>query len=826
MTAGEGSAEEGDATRPPKRIYLANDDHTDYLWSGDEAQYDEAFGTMIDYYLDLADQTDHLPADHQSRFNCDSTIWLDAYRRTRPAAQLERLLGRIRSGHISFAMNYLVSTYGATPLEAVIRTLSPSAEWQREHAISSRLVLAMENQTLPLGIATIFSGAGARWSWRGICNCATQVGNAFARRPELFWWTGVDDRRILMKWYAQYPGHAVGAHHPSMGLGGYAEARFPAETIEHICTSAQFLLRHPERVLGAFGYGWDDLATTTSVFVETAISHSTESRRIIVSNERDFFEDVESSVPDLPSVGMAHGNDWDLAASTIARATTAVRNAVERLRSAEFLAALAHPSVWDALRAERRRFHRDLGMFWEHNMVGGGPAVSNEARADWQFALAARISAFVGELVERSVRDLAGAADDRVELVVANPLGHRRTDLVTARLDPSIDVLAVLDLDSGLAVPHHVAEVAGERHVSFLAVDVPGWGRRRYRIVGDPAPGRGDDPPLRTRIVVDPVDGSLSALGADSLLLENLAVNRLFGAHDAVLDVTVEDRVTERVTTVTRRGSTTVYRQIRGLTRVDIENIIHSPNPSDVLGWEFDFRFTGSECWHEEIGAVLRAAHVDEGGHYARANHRVDFLSAQHFVALQTRDASVVVSNQDCSFFALGESTREALDSGSSRVRFVSSGPLDTGHQLRPRTSVPLSQRFSISVTPAAEFDAARAMTHALEHQNPLIPIIRPPDRPWNVFAGTELSIPDDVVAWAAKPHDDGHAEGAVVRLWNLGPFARTVSIDGEREWSHLLHTESDPVPIVAREWSIPARGISTVRAVNRLPAADVVTGQ
>lgn len=31
-----------------KRIYLANDDHTDYMWTGNEVQYDSAFVKMLD----------------------------------------------------------------------------------------------------------------------------------------------------------------------------------------------------------------------------------------------------------------------------------------------------------------------------------------------------------------------------------------------------------------------------------------------------------------------------------------------------------------------------------------------------------------------------------------------------------------------------------------------------------------------------------------------------------------------------------------------------------------------------------------------------------
>ena len=76
-----------------KRIYIAPDDHTDYLWSADEEAYRQAFVEMIDYYLDLADATEHHPAEHQSRWNCDGSFWLWTYEK--------RLLSIIRgnAGH-------------------------------------------------------------------------------------------------------------------------------------------------------------------------------------------------------------------------------------------------------------------------------------------------------------------------------------------------------------------------------------------------------------------------------------------------------------------------------------------------------------------------------------------------------------------------------------------------------------------------------------------------------------------------------------------------------------------------------------------------------
>jgi alpha-mannosidase len=63
----------------PRRIYLALDDHTDYMWTADEETFRGVFVRTLDYYLDLADKTADQPAALQSRFNCDGAIWLWAY---------------------------------------------------------------------------------------------------------------------------------------------------------------------------------------------------------------------------------------------------------------------------------------------------------------------------------------------------------------------------------------------------------------------------------------------------------------------------------------------------------------------------------------------------------------------------------------------------------------------------------------------------------------------------------------------------------------------------------------------------------------------------
>ena len=84
----------------------------------------------------------------------------------------------------------------------------------------------------------------------------------------------------------------------------------------------------------------------------------------------------------------------------------------------------------------------------------------------------------------RAVRDNALESLSSVidgDVIVWNPLAQRRSDIVTARLDPPLGAgVRVLDTD-GAEVPAHVED--GGRSVTWLAGDVPSLGWRAYRLV-------------------------------------------------------------------------------------------------------------------------------------------------------------------------------------------------------------------------------------------------------------------------------------------------------------------------------------------------------
>ncbi|HEX9957920.1 MAG TPA: glycoside hydrolase, partial [Fibrella sp.] len=379
--------------QPVKRLYIANDDHTDYMWTANEATYDTAFVHMLDFYLNQIDSTKGNPSDFQARFNCDGSYWLRAYQKYRSPAQFGRLIAAIRSGHIGSPINTLVSCYGAQPTEAVLRGMYYAGQLERTYKLRFRLAEAMENNTIPLGLSSLWAGSGAKYSWKGIGGYGSQMTYEYRanRRHQLYRYMGLDSSSVLMKWYG-YDGRPK-SHTP---FGGYAECRLIIKTVNPTKEIGQLVESldaycatptYPFNVAGAFGYGHDDLATYVSnPFIEAARNGTTAIRKVRVSNEEDFFDDVARSYPRLPSEAVSYGNEWDLYCASMNETTAQVRRSTEKLRAAEALAslvALKKPTFANHLTAAKELAWESFGMYWEHNWTADGP-VKQPVRATWQ----------------------------------------------------------------------------------------------------------------------------------------------------------------------------------------------------------------------------------------------------------------------------------------------------------------------------------------------------------------------------------------------------------------------------------------------------------
>ncbi len=812
ILAAAGLSPVGSSTEPrpatPKRIYLAADDHTDYMWTMDEEGYRRAFLEMLDYYLDQADATRGAPPAHQSRWNCDGSFWLWTYERNRSAADFDRLIGRIRSGHISAPLNALASCYGAQPAEAILRGMYYAGSLERRHNLRFSLAVAMENQTLPYGLGALWAGAGARYSWKGICGCASQLPaeNAGERMHEIYWWQGADRSRILMKWNSM-----LGPDH-ERGMGGYAEAYYTDKVVDHVDNDPDFIRRYPYHVIGAFGKGWDRPKTLTDEFVTVAKSKTSPGREVIVSNESDFFQDFEQAHgAHIPTIAAAFGNEWDLYSASMAEVSAQVRRAVEKLRTAEAMATLVslqQPDFMSRHTPARDRAWMNLGLYWEHNWTADSPVIPRVENAAWRRRLAGEIDAYVNTLHDDAGRTLGALIQregEKPRFFVFNALSWTRTDVGDIPLSdleplrakshftkfgdppapaavPSLP-LHVVETDSGREVPSQILTRDGMRILRILARDVPPVGYKVYEV----RRGNGEKFALAATVNENTIENdtyaiTLAGRGAITGLIDKSRGHRELvrkSPHRALNDLgpgagTLEAENIGPVSVTLRADApsplrhttrVTVFRESR---RIEIHNEI-TQNFSDVQTWGFGFDLTGPEVWHEEIGAVIRARLLDQGGHYANRNARYDWLTLNHFADIGGVDGfGATLSNADCAFMRLGQSTATSLDTDTPTLSVLAGGQVDG-----PNLGIPaqggdtyFTQRFALRTREG--FDGAAAMRFALEHQNPLQTgvVIGGRSYPSTHYSLLTVSRPE-VLAWAVKPAEDGIVRGMTVRLWN-----------------------------------------------------------
>src|SRR5581483_10846093 len=711
----------------PRRIYLAPDDHTDYMWTLDEEGYRQAFVEMLDFYLNQIDATAGNPSPSQARWNCDGSFWLWIYERNKSAADFNRLMSRIRDGHVSSPLTALVVCYGGVPAEAVLRGMYYPGSLERRFRLRFPLAVAMENQTLPYGLGSLWAGAGAKYSWRGICGCATRVSTPGDREHDIYWWGGMDGSRVLMKWNTLFD---------NTSIGGYAEARDTFGVVGLVDGNATFKSRYPYDVIGAFGRGWDDAKTFTTDFVTAAQQLSTPNRQVFCSNEQDFFQDFEATYGgSLPTVAASFGNEWDLYCASMAEVSARVKRAVEKLRSAEAMATLVslqNPGFMTDRRAARDQAWMNLGLYWEHDWTADGP-VSRQARGDWQRRIAGEIEAYVNKLQTDAATALGGLIKKNgagTRFQVFNSLSWSRTDVADLPYTDTNPVF-VVDLTNNQETPSQIVTVNGQRFLRVLARDVPPVGYKVFEI----RPGAGGGFPNAATVSGGVIENDRYRLtvadrGAITGLFDKTrnrefarAVNGRFindlgpGSGSLQVENAGPVSVTLRADASGPLSHTSRITLVRDKDRIEIRNDI-TQNFSDVYTWGFGFNLDSPDVWHEEVGAVIRAKLLTQGGHYSPRNARYDWLTLNHFADMSAGGGvGVTLSNADCYFMQLGNSSTSTLDANTPQISPLVGGQVDGSALGIPNQGGDASflQRFALQTRTA--YDPAAAMKFALEHQ-------------------------------------------------------------------------------------------------------------
>ena len=796
-----------------KKIYIALDDHTDYVYALDEEDHRKIFLETLDYYLDLADTTASNPSEHQSRWNCDGSFWLWTYEKNKTPAEFERLMNRVRDGHISAPLNALVSTYGAQPAEAVLRGMYYPGSLERRYGVRFPQAVAMENATIPLGLGALWSGAGAKYSWRGICGCATRTPYG-ANRPDVYWWQGLDGSRVLMKWNYFYP-------YEGASIGDYQECRFPERAVNTVETNQLFLTNWPYNIIGIFGKGGDDAKTLTDDFVKFAQANTNANRQIIVSNQEDFFRDFEANYgAQVQPHTASYGNEWDVLCASMAEVSASVKRAVEKLRGAEAiqtLVSLKTPSFMRDRIAERDQTWINLGIFWEHDWTADGAI--RDQRDEWQRKIGAQISGFVDKFEKDSATALGAMIPNPSEFkrfYAFNQLSWTRTDFADIPYTET-DPVYVVDISTGLETPSQIVTIDGQRYLRALASDIPSVGYKVFEIRPG-TPGGFSDAAVVSGNVIENAFYRLTigSNGAITSLIDKTRGEQEFareingryindlGPSGGMVEIESVGpvSVSVKITASAPLNHTTRITLFRDSDRIDLRNEINQ-NFSEVYTWGYSFNLDNPDTWHEEVGAVIRAKQLANGGHYADRGARLDWQTLNHFADMTgSNNTGVTLSNADCYFMRVGNSNVIVMDGDTPQLSPLVGGQVDGSYLGIPNQAgdSKFLQRFALRTH--SEYDATAAMRFALEHQNPFVTslVTGGSGYPETSYSLVNISDPNAVL-WSLKPAEEGIGQGVIARVYNVSSQATNATlqlanaITSANRTSHI-ETNLDSAPL------------------------------
>ncbi|MDX1379040.1 MAG: hypothetical protein R3307_09340, partial [Anaerolineales bacterium] len=612
-----------------------------------------------------------------------------------------------------------------------------------------------------------------------------------------------------MKWNSMLQGN----QYP----GGYAEARYPEASVNFVNSDENFQTRYPYQVIGVFGHGWDDLTTQTDLFVKTAKKLSNQNFKVIVSNEIDFAQDFEDTYGDtIPTVSASFGNEWDLDCASMAEVSARYKRAIEKLRTAESLAALVSIKQTDFMNG--REEDRDLawmnmGLFWEHNWQGAPWENLTEKSIAWHRQITSEIENYVFSLHDDALAALGRMIQKESvteRFFVFNPLNWVRTDYVDYEYSGT-GVVHVVDLEKDEEIPSQFVTLGSKRWLRILASNVPSVGYKVFEIregVGQSFSSeiKADGQEIENRFYAVTVDerGAITSL-VDKIRGERQLAAEINGRFINDMgpgggNLLVENEGSVSVTLLasgdaplTHTSRITLFRDID---RIEIQNHI-TQNFNESEKWGFSFAIQNPDVHHEEVGAILRARLTDDGGHYSPRNARYDWLTLNHFVDIdQNNEFGVTVSNADCYFMKLGNSTVTNLDTTTPQISVLVGGnDLNGGGVLGDQGGDDrFLQRFALRSHDG--YDPVSAMRFALEHQNPLVsgPVDSGSEYPGESYSFLSIDDPK-ILLWSLKPADDGLDNGLVARVWNVSDesseFSLSVNDGGIVDASSLTHIET-----------------------------------
>jgi hypothetical protein len=533
-------------TARPLTMHLVFHTHLDIGYSAPPSVVAEGYKEFYDRVVEMIENDDAPDEDTRVRFTVETLWQIEQFIARSTPQEVARFFDLVHEGRIEVCAGYNTPNTSAIGHEDLGRLFYPAAKFRARYGIPIQTLILNDQPGYGWGVADAAAASGIRYFLTGIniMDGTSIGGHPFHIDHVPFYWVGRTGDRLLTWPSIGEVMRPDPCEDPTEVLrnGAYAEATadynmFLLEPWLGSFTDPLWDDEHVlNRVLKGLGYFADRDYACEDILVMAAnadnncdyglfddydmepfdvflamtlaarqINSEVENPHIVITTPSTFFRMIEekyTGFPDLPAADSGHGGDWPShweSADVVAPRSTARMRAARRLAPAvEKLSCLNQ-----VIGSKAPYPTNDLAELWRLIRVWDGHTaiahIPNDELPwlDWDDALlhdtehvefASEAYSIAQRLADEQTNILGEqiAGRERTRVVVYNPVGWPRTDLVSATL-PCSGTFELIDLETGESVAYQPS-VRHSGSVLFLARNVPANGYRVYKVSPSESP--------------------------------------------------------------------------------------------------------------------------------------------------------------------------------------------------------------------------------------------------------------------------------------------------------------------------------------------------
>lgn len=549
VTAGSFSVKTDITLEPVRKwdIRFIQHSHTDIGYTRSQTDILAEHLRYIDYALDYCDATDSYPDNAKFRWTCEASWPVDEYIRCRPAAQVERLMKRIKEKRIEVTGMYF--NFDELPDERILASSLSAAGRLKEKGIP--VTIAMQNDVNGIGwcMNDYFSKLGIKY-----LNMGTHGHRALIcfDIPAMFWWESPSGNRILTFRAEHYmTGNTV------LEIQSGDIDRFRNNLLNYLSGLQKKGYPFSEMAIQHSGYLTDNSPPSTiasdlvkrwnELFVWPKISTST---------AEAFFEGMERDHGrDFPVIRGAWPDWWTdgFGASARETATTRIASSALAANSAGMTMAAAAGVKLPEETSARKALAENALLFYTEHTTGysesvreplSKPTMEQRAMKESYAWEANRRTASIGEETMGLLQSLF-EREKEPSLLVFNTLSRKRSGLATVFIDHQIiprgKTAGIFDSNGKLLSVQPLQHRSDVTEWAVWLEDVPAFGYKKYTIrpVEEKQPASGSSYILENkwyRLEADKSKGTVVSWIDKELQLELLDRNNKYGMGEFILE--------------------------------------------------------------------------------------------------------------------------------------------------------------------------------------------------------------------------------------------------------------------------------------------------